>query len=1538
MSKIWKQALSLVLAMVMICGSVPMQVFATDTESGGEQVEAETAITAQVSAAVEVPADITVGGTVTGKGTTEEPAGTIPVGTHWAGPVKSDACTCGKDEHTHGDACYTTPDVTACAHHLESTLLGHPDTCAVADMNDPCTKRICFSSHKTVDGTKYHVTFQCQHTHTKSCYTLGCSFALKGEHTHSEPACYSYTWTLAWNEYDITWNWVNADGTPASQTDKVNHGTVLKAPSVPTTYTQDGATYTFIGWDGLVLDAIAEGPAAFNASYTKKTVYTVTFESNGGSSVAQQTIEVLNDEAQDVVAEPAVPTRENSVFAGWYADEALTEAYVFGSKPTENIILYAKWESDMNNNGNPDDAETISVKIDGNGTVEVAGEGVAALPVSAENVTGYVFDGTKETVEITITAIPVVTDGISSTYVQRIAGAELTYGENFAATAQIKASSGLQIEVVFAEAGFTYDDDGELSFLPGMETAVKKDVYEAVISAPEYSDETVDVKYLAREKGSYPVYIPVLVENVPIVGSIGGQYIDIPLEERWVDVDATFAEVDVNALVNEKIEGVKALIEAGKYLEAVSQISNLATELAPALQDYNCHIFGAKGSEQLRVSWEDNRMKLYGEPVVSIVDDRKTAKIAATEATVYYGDFDEAALMTAINAHVTDEAGNPIATSAAVTYDGFLPVKNVGEYPITVKFAGDLEYRPAEAVVTLTVAKAPSNTDVANQIISYGETVAGPVFTNKDGQAVDINAFRFVVGLDASDMDVNGDGVRGLSGKIQLMLPEEYQSILDLIGLGNGKEYTLNELFETLQNNSAMLEGWGLSAEAVNTLRSALNAVGNIAESGELKVVIGGAYPTNIGVYLMGAVTADANYETSFDAGYLVIKPDATQVELEWNYIDENGVFTQQKLQSVDLGAHASDAAANDQILTLFFGVGENGEMILTWDQKDLTNGVYTELAFLDSYGNTMYYAVPIVRTFAVLPGLVNAQIVVDGKKADNNMVVFDNAPVDVQLNVTYNGLEMGEGWTVEESLSYYGVQTNTEIYESTTAPVHAGTYVVTAQVIVRDENAELVAMGADLATIVIKPAQTKTVADDVTLTVGDDFDLMDDMIHVTTNSGVAKPDVTIISAKTGADVTTAEKAWSAIEGHVNVDFPKWMDEILEKHVPGVKDGITAAEFVKLINGKLPAVLDKLEEAGATGEILSAFGKMVEKVCDSLANVPENVSMTFQDVNDDAFRGVGTYVVAAVVTDSDHMPTADWGILNVKPIALEITVQNASKVYGEEDAAFTYEITAGELIAGDQLDVTFAREEGENVGEYAITATVAENENYEIDVKSGVLTIKAKAITDADVKLAEGTLVYDGTEQTQEIVVTEGVTYEVSGNTATDAGEYELTVTGTGNYTGEVKLTWKIEEAAKPEEPATIHMYRLYNRYTNEHLLVSDETEMNSLLNVGWLLDGIAWDAPADSGAPVYRLYNPYDDWHTYTSSEEELVSMVQLGWKVDGVMCYSADEENGKPVYRLFNPYEQKNYHLLTASWGEVEMLLALGWRMDGVAWYAVK
>lgn len=93
----------------------------------------------------------------------------------------------------------------------------------------------------------------------------------------------------------------------------------------------------------------------------------VSFNTGEGSKVDFQTTA-----ANGSVTKPADPTREGYTFAGWYTDEACTEAYDFATAVTSDMTLYAKWTKNEasspdtdNAGGKKDNADTQLVSQGG---------------------------------------------------------------------------------------------------------------------------------------------------------------------------------------------------------------------------------------------------------------------------------------------------------------------------------------------------------------------------------------------------------------------------------------------------------------------------------------------------------------------------------------------------------------------------------------------------------------------------------------------------------------------------------------------------------------------------------------------------------------------------------------------------------------------------------------------------------------------------------------------------------------------------------------------------------------------------------------------------------------------------------------------------------------------------------------------------------------------------------------------------------------------------------------------------------------------
>ena len=142
------------------------------------------------------------------------------------------------------------------------------------------------------------------------------------------------------SSYIVTFN-TNGGSAVADQT--VAIGDKAVKPADPTR-----TGFTFAGW---YADSALTEPFDFNTViqasttiYAKwiegdaPTVYTVSFETNGGSAVAAQIIA-----SGGKAAKPADPTKSGSTFGGWYSDSALTTAFSFDTPITADTVIYAKW-------------------------------------------------------------------------------------------------------------------------------------------------------------------------------------------------------------------------------------------------------------------------------------------------------------------------------------------------------------------------------------------------------------------------------------------------------------------------------------------------------------------------------------------------------------------------------------------------------------------------------------------------------------------------------------------------------------------------------------------------------------------------------------------------------------------------------------------------------------------------------------------------------------------------------------------------------------------------------------------------------------------------------------------------------------------------------------------------------------------------------------------------------------------------------------------------------------------------------------------
>ena len=151
---------------------------------------------------------------------------------------------------------------------------------------------------------------------------------------------------------------------------------------------------------------------------TPTTKYTVTFDSQGGSSIPSQEVE-----KDKQATKPTNPTRTGFTFNDWYTDKDCTQTYDFNTSVTKSFILYAKWTE--NKTTPPVDpvkptqptTKYYTVTFDSNGGTEIANQTVsygrtATMPKNPTK-NGYEFLGwfaDKEFNEIYRFSTPVIKD------------------------------------------------------------------------------------------------------------------------------------------------------------------------------------------------------------------------------------------------------------------------------------------------------------------------------------------------------------------------------------------------------------------------------------------------------------------------------------------------------------------------------------------------------------------------------------------------------------------------------------------------------------------------------------------------------------------------------------------------------------------------------------------------------------------------------------------------------------------------------------------------------------------------------------------------------------------------------------------------------------------------------------------------------------------------------------------------------------------------------------------------------------------------
>ena len=187
---------------------------------------------------------------------------------------------------------------------------------------------------------------------TKTGYSFA-GWQLGGaDYNFETPVTAAIELTAKWeiNKYTVTFN---SDGGTAVEAKSVNYNSTVTKPADPT---KEG--YTFTGWQLNGEEYDFNTPVTAALTLTAKweiNQYTVSFDSDGGSEVAAQSVQ-HNGKA----VEPAAPEKEGFTFVSWQLNGA---DYDFETAVTKAIELKAVWET-----------EKFTVSFDSDGGSAVAAQ------------------------------------------------------------------------------------------------------------------------------------------------------------------------------------------------------------------------------------------------------------------------------------------------------------------------------------------------------------------------------------------------------------------------------------------------------------------------------------------------------------------------------------------------------------------------------------------------------------------------------------------------------------------------------------------------------------------------------------------------------------------------------------------------------------------------------------------------------------------------------------------------------------------------------------------------------------------------------------------------------------------------------------------------------------------------------------------------------------------------------------------------------------------------------------------------------------
>lgn len=265
-------------------------------------------------------------------------------------------------------------------------------------------------------------------------------------------------------------------------------------------------------------------------------------------------------------------------------------------------------------------------------------------------------------------------------------------------------------------------------------------------------------------------------------------------------------------------------------------------------------------------------------------------------------------------------------------------------------------------------------------------------------------------------------------------------------------------------------------------------------------------------------------------------------------------------------------------------------------------------------------------------------------------------------------------------------------------------------------------------------------------------------------------------------------------QGTANKDFKitPVEDPAVIKTADNVTKGGNTLDLNSLVTGAKGAVSFTITGGEANDCTIDANGVLTSGA--TTGNVTVAVTVASKDENNDGTPEYTGKSDSITVTVTDKTTAALAGGVTQQGCTFGDTL--SVPTYTMPDGTQSTTVSYTGTLRKDGTSYSGAANPTE-AGTYKVTVT-CETATHIYSATSANFTIEPKSITGATVTLGEP-LTYSGSEQTQNVSevklgdkILNTADYTLSDNTATNAGSYNLTVTGTGNYTDSVQQAFTV--------------------------------------------------------------------------------------------------------------------------------------------------